>query len=102
MKRFATLLALLALALCTPCLAQAPSATPPAATTAPVASVADFLATLPGPAAPSLPPTPQFLTTTCTSNADCPTGKLCCYPCGIDGCDRVCMTPIRGHCPLFP
>lgn len=104
MKRSATLLVLLALVLCTPCLAQAPSATPitSTVTTAPAAGVAAFLATLPGPVAPSLPPAPEFLSTTCTSNADCPTGKLCCYPCGIDGCSKVCMAPFHGHCPFFP
>lgn len=37
--------------------------------------------------------------TVCTSNADCPTGQLCCYPCGIDGCDRVCMTVSGRRCP---
>jgi hypothetical protein len=47
--------------------------------------------------------TPQTLSVTyCTSNADCPTGQLCCYPCGIDGCQRTCMNPFKGRCPFFP
>jgi hypothetical protein len=39
---------------------------------------------------------------TCTSNADCPPGTLCCYPCGIDGCQNMCIQPFRGGCPHFP
>ncbi|HZF12329.1 MAG TPA: hypothetical protein VFE33_26370 [Thermoanaerobaculia bacterium] len=101
MKRFATFLALLALVLSTPCLAQSTTPTTTVAT-APTAGVAAFLATLPGPVAPALPPAPEFLSTTCTSNADCPMGQLCCYPCGIDGCSKVCMAPFHGHCPFFP
>ena len=47
--------------------------------------------------------TPQTLSTTyCASSTDCPSGQLCCYPCGIDGCSRVCMKPMNGHCPFFP
>ena len=46
--------------------------------------------------------TPQLLSTTCTSDTDCPTGQKCCYPCGIDGCDFVCMTVTRNRCPFFP
>lgn len=66
---------------------------------------AEFLATLSGQsAAPGievLPPSPKFLQTiTCTSDADCPTGQLCCYPCGIPDCNFVCMTPWRkNQCP---
>jgi hypothetical protein len=37
----------------------------------------------------------------CTSNAQCPAGKLCCYPCGIDGCTNMCVTPVKGRCPLY-
>jgi hypothetical protein len=89
------LLALFTLALCAQGIAQ----TPPAP--------ADFLATLSGgqsnaPATAALPLQPTFLSTVCTSSAQCPAGQLCCYPCGIDGCNRVCMTPMRGHCPFFP
>jgi hypothetical protein len=40
--------------------------------------------------------------TVCTTSADCPAGQLCCYPCGIDGCDWICMTPVRNRCPFFP
>jgi hypothetical protein len=104
MKTFATVLVLLtvfALIPGAPCTAE----TPPAA--APLSSEADFLATLSdGPSdAPSselLPPSPTFLSTTCTSHSQCPTGQLCCYPCGIDGCDFVCMTVSGRRCPFFP
>jgi len=92
------LLALLALIPCTPSMAQ----------TAP-ANTADFLATLSAPAsapanvpAAQTLPAPIFLSTSCTSSSQCPTGQLCCYPCGIDGCSNVCMNPVRGHCPFFP
>ncbi len=74
-----------------------------------VPTKAEFLATLAGDlnaAAPSgevLPPSPALRSTTCTSNADCPTGQLCCYPCGIPDCEFVCMTPWRGKfCPPIP
>ena len=26
----------------------------------------------------------------CTDDGQCAAGLLCCYPCGIDGCDFVC------------
>ena len=97
------LLPLLALALCAPCVAQ----TPPAAALSAVAtspapsSVAAFLATLSG--ADTMPPAPRFLTTTCQSNDDCSMGQICCYPCGIDGCEFICMAPWgkTGECPPF-
>src|SRR5262245_24355444 len=100
MKISATVLVLLALIPCSQCMAQ----TPPAA---PVPSVAEFLATLSNgqstaPDTAVLPPSPTFLSTVCHSNADCPTGQLCCYPCGVEGCDFICMTPVRGHCPWIP
>lgn len=57
---------------------------------------ADFLATL------ADVPSPKLASTTCTDHSQCPTGQLCCYPCGIDGCDKICMTPVRGRCPFFP
>jgi hypothetical protein len=97
------LLALFALALCAQGIAQTPAAAP--VPTSVPSNAADFLASLSGGQsnAPSdLPPAPTFLATVCTSSAQCPTGQLCCYPCGIDGCNRVCMTPMRGHCPFFP
>jgi len=101
MKRSATILilsALFALVLCTQCLAQTPQ-TPQAphtpAVTAP-ANLTTFLASLSGDISGTE-------TTICTTNADCPTGEICCYPCGIDGCDKVCMTPWRGtRCPPIP
>ena len=101
MKRTATLVLLLLLALVSslPCLAQAPSPTP--VTGAVSAPVADFLATLPGVPATGTP-SPTFLSTLCNTSADCPAGQLCCYPCGIDGCHNVCMNPVKGRCPLFP
>jgi hypothetical protein len=83
-------------------LAQAPQA--PAAPQA-VPTVAQFLATLsssPGdvPSSELLPPSPRLASTTCTSNADCARGELCCYPCGIPDCNFVCMRVKR--CPLIP
>jgi hypothetical protein len=103
------LLALLTLVPCTPGSAQTPPAPTPsvAAVTAaaPVpADTAEFLATLSNgqTQTPSdLTPAPLFKTS-CTTNAQCPTGKLCCYPCGIDGCSKMCLTPVKGRCPLFP
>jgi hypothetical protein len=85
-------------------LAQTPQ--PQTATAAPqaVPTVAQFLATLsaaPGDLPGSgLPPSPKLASTTCTSNADCARGELCCYPCGIPDCNFVCMRVKR--CPLFP
>lgn len=35
----------------------------------------------------------------CISNAQCPTGQLCCNICGASVCLR-CITPIRGRCPV--
>ncbi len=98
------LLALLALIPCTQSMAQAAQAQPAPAP----ANNAEFLATLSAPAnapanAPAQTlPAPAFLSTSCTSSSQCPTGQLCCYPCGIDGCTNVCMNPMRGHCPFFP
>lgn len=111
MKNCTTVLVLLALfALALPCLAEQQPAAAPAvdSVTAPVPTeVTDFLATLSGdpaqaPEIQGLQPGPNFLSTTCTSSSQCPTGQLCCYPCGIDGCNFVCMQPMRGHCPFFP
>jgi hypothetical protein len=95
--RFLILIALFALFAATG-FAQAPA--PQAAP-----STAEFLASLgsaPAPGAESLTPEPTFLSTPCTSSSQCPTGQLCCYPCGIDGCSNVCMTPVKGRCPFFP
>ena len=55
-----------------------------------------------GPVTEILPPSSRVLTTVCNDNDDCPTGQLCCYPCGVEGCNFVCMTPVRGRCPFFP
>lgn len=106
MKILKTVLVLLALLALIPCTgsAQTPAPTPAVANTAPLpASTAEFLATLSVPATidQALPPAPQFATT-CTSSSQCPSGQLCCYPCGIDGCSFTCMTPMNGHCPRFP
>ncbi|MBW8874316.1 MAG: hypothetical protein JF614_05090 [Acidobacteria bacterium] len=104
--RFRTLLlmALCALFAVAAGLAQTPQAPATAAPQA-VPSVAEFLATLSSgpseaPATELLPPSPKFLSTTCTSNADCGPHELCCYPCGIPDCNFVCMRVKR--CPLFP
>ena len=81
--------------------------TPQVAATAPqaVPTVTQFLATLsatPGevPGAGLLPPSPKLASTVCHTNADCPSGQLCCYPCGRFGCDFVCMAVTT--CPHFP
>jgi hypothetical protein len=105
MKTSATILVLLALLACTPCMAQTlPAPTPSTSVTAaPVPTdTADFLATLSGGqgSAPSdLAPAPSFMTG-CTSSSQCPAGQLCCYPCGIDGCTKMCITAVK-RCPLF-
>lgn len=65
-----------------------------------LATLADDLSTAPG--GEVLPPSPTFLSTACSSHDDCPTGQLCCYPCGIPDCEFVCMTPWRNRCPLIP
>ncbi len=40
---------------------------------------------------------------TCDATAQCAPGLLCCYPCGIEGCQNKCMAPAAGgSCPLFP
>jgi hypothetical protein len=76
---------------------------------------ADFLASLSvapassAPAQPSVapaqPPAPEFLQTStgCTSDAQCPAGKLCCRDCGFFGCThKGCLTPFHGGCPPIP
>lgn len=98
-----SILVLLALVL----LAAVPAlaATPAAASAAPTLSAADaeFLASLASPApagASFLAADPTAVPTVCHSQADCPTGYKCCYPCGIPDCDFVCMKVKR--CPLIP
>jgi hypothetical protein len=85
---------------------QSTAQTPPVAT--PVSDAdAQFLKTLAGgeTQTPSdLTPAPSFMSG-CTSNAQCPTGQLCCYMCGNppDGDDSfcwTCVTPVRGRCPM--
>lgn len=76
-------------------------------TTEKIPTKAEFLATLAGglsavPGGEALPPNPTFLSTTCDSHDDCPTGQLCCYPCGVPDCEFVCMTPWRNRCPPIP
>lgn len=72
---------------------------------APVASTADFLATLaavPANGQAGLPPSP-VLDSGCTTNAQCPKGQLCCLACGYAGCETyACFVPMNGHCPFFP
>jgi hypothetical protein len=78
---------------------------------------AEFLASLsaaPAPAQPSVapagpaptqPPAPEFLQTStgCTSDDQCPAGKLCCRDCGFFGCThKGCLTPFHGGCPPIP
>jgi hypothetical protein len=104
------LLALLTLIPFAQSMAQTPPvAVPPAnlaATSAPDAAV-QFLATLPGGQTQTpndLTPAPSFMTG-CTSNAQCPTGQLCCNVCGFlpaKGSSLncvACVTPVNGHCP---
>ena len=87
------LLAALMAVLALPCLAQAPAA----------AADASFVASLAAPAsAPA--PAPLFVQTmSCTTNADCPTGQLCCIACGFFPCtQKACFQPIKGRCPAVP
>ena len=81
----------------------------PAAAPAPDAATARFLATLAGGQTQTLNdlvPAPSFMTG-CTSNAQCPTGEICCFLCGnppadpddYDSC-RGCVPPVKGGgCP---
>lgn len=112
MKNFATVLVLLALVSLAPLTgaetqSAAASSAGALAAAALAADTAEFLAELAGdpsalPGALDLASGPASPWETCTSHSDCPAGQLCCYPCGIDGCDFVCMTPVRGRCPMFP
>jgi hypothetical protein len=105
MKKSATLLVLLALLALIPCtraMAQTQPASAPSVASV-VPDTAEFLASLsnaPAQTPGDLAPAPSFMTG-CTSNAQCPRGTLCCYPCGIDGCTNQCITPIKGRCPHF-
>jgi hypothetical protein len=116
MKTSATVLAVLALLLLIPCTqalaqtqplpqASAVAAIATAAPQAPVVAQADFLASLaadPARTARDLTPVPSFVAG-CTTNAQCPPGQLCCYPCGRFGCTNVCtVVPPGGQCPHYP
>ncbi len=96
------LLALLALvpgtllAAGTPATASTVAATSPAA----ASSLDDFFASLAGGPSNRSEISAIGASTICQSNADCPRGWLCCYPCGIPDCNFVCMKVKR--CPLFP
>jgi len=101
MRHSTHILLLVALA-AVPCLA---GAAPQASAVSAATPAADFLAGLTS--APAAPETPgvHFLSTSCHSSADCPTGQLCCPLGGADSGDgpkTACFSPIRGHCPLFP
>lgn len=95
------LLALLALVLGVSSLAEASATAAPAASPAPTLLSADeFLETLASPATAldkaALSASPSSCTVT-----GCPTaGEKCCYPCGIPGCNWVCMQ-VRS-CPWYP
>lgn len=99
---------LLLAALCTLFTVAAGNAQAPAVTPQEVpATTAEFLATLAAGQSDAheiqgVLPAPELLSTTCTSDAQCPTGQKCCYPCGIPDCNFVCMTVVRNRCPLIP
>lgn len=70
-----------------------------------LATLADSQGSVPdtAPAIELLLPSAKPASTSCTTHSQCPTGQLCCYPCGIDGCDiKVCTVPERGRCPMYP
>lgn len=109
-KPVLVLFALLSLLSFAQSMAQAPPVAVPApdpmATPAPD-SLAQFLATLSEgqtPAPNDLAPAPSFMTG-CAGTYQCPTGQLCCYMCGNppEGDDSgcwMCVTPVRGRCPM--
>ncbi len=100
MKTSSTVLVLLALLLLIPCTqslaqTQPAPAVAAAAAPAPILAQADFLA--------SLAADPVVVGKTCTSDAQCGAGQLCCYPCGRFGCTNVCTAvPPGGQCPHYP
>jgi len=88
--------------------ARSMAQTPPAAAPAPD-SLARFLATLadgPTQTLKDLAPAPSFMSG-CTSNAECPTGEICCFLCGNPPADPEdysscmgCVPPVKGgYCP---
>ena len=38
----------------------------------------------------------------CTEDSQCAGGLLCCYPCGIPGCENQCTVPVNNSCLLVP
>lgn len=38
----------------------------------------------------------------CTEDSQCASGLLCCYPCGIAGCENQCSVPVDGSCLAVP
>lgn len=108
-KHVLILLAFLALIPSAQLMAQDPPTTPAPANGAEV-PVPDPGQALPTPLceqpeAPNLQvPAPQFMTG-CSTNADCPTGQLCCFLCGAfpEGDPSICLgcvQPVRKRCPL--
>ena len=101
------LLATLALLLAALTGLAAPAAPAHPAPSTPSADTAAFLASLataPASATQAQPATtPVSSHSGCTSDAQCPTGQLCCRACGFFGCTATaCFAPMNGHCPLFP
>jgi len=39
---------------------------------------------------------------TCSANADCGGGQLCCPACAVPDCAKQCHAPVNGGCPLIP
>ena len=110
-KPVLVLLAVLSLVSFAPSMAQTPLVAAPAANPAVAPapdSVTQFLATLsdvPAQTFTDQVPAPSFLAS-CTSDAECPAGQLCCNVCGnppdvaLTTC-RACVKPLRGRCPLI-
>lgn len=49
------------------------------------------------------PATPVAEGRACTLDTDCAPGLACCYPCGVEGCENVCMHVEPGSgCPAIP
>jgi hypothetical protein len=50
-----------------------------------------------------LDPATTLSSPVCQGGSQCPAGLLCCYPCGIAGCQNRCGRPAsNGECPAFP
>lgn len=107
-KHVLVLLACLALISSAQLMAQEPATPAPTkGAEAPVPDLGQALLTpsCEQPETPNLQvPAPQFMTG-CSTNADCPTGQICCFLCGAfpDGDPSLCMgcvQPTRKGCPL--